>query len=200
MEIDTELFSIASDCAADDILELPIETMKRLNVINNGIKPARWTIESIERALYLKGERDTLYGIQKFLLVLPSQGRMYIHFIFDGGKNAEQIMSMDSDRLSIDDELIPLHELRIRRVNDFGRINLIYQVTPEILTKLSSAKQIGCLLQFLPDAPMFFGYDQFPFDGGAAKMPGLLDVYFREPDPHELSLRPRPKSSGGPPL
>jgi hypothetical protein len=39
MDVDTELFSIASDCPADDILELPPGTMKRLNVVNNGIKP-----------------------------------------------------------------------------------------------------------------------------------------------------------------
>ena len=113
MEIDTELFSIASDCAADDILELPIETMKRLNVINNGIKPARWTIESIERALYLKGERDTLYGIQKFLLVLPSQGRMYIHFIFDGGKNADKSCQWTVTGCQSTTKLIPLHEVGV---------------------------------------------------------------------------------------
>jgi hypothetical protein len=190
MGVDAELFSIASDCPSDDILELPPGTMKRLNVVNNGVKPAKWTIESIEGGLYLKGERDTLYGIQKFLLVLPSQGRMYFHIIFDGGQSAEDIMRMDTDRLSIDGELIPLHDLRILRFNDYGRINLMYHVTSEILTKLRTAKRIGFHLQHSPDAPMFVGYDNFPFEDGATKLPGLLDVYFRELDSNERSLRP----------
>jgi hypothetical protein len=189
MEVDTELFSIASDCPANDILELPTATMKRLNVINNGLKPARWTIESLEQVLYLKGERDTIYGMQKFLLILPSRDKMYFHIIFDGGPNAEEIMLMDTDRLSIDGELIPLHELRILRVSDHGRINLLYQITPEILIKLRTAKRLGFHLQHLPEAAMFVGYESFPFEEGSAKLPGLLDVYFRDPDSREKSLR-----------
>jgi hypothetical protein len=56
MGVDTELFTLASECPADDILELPPDTMKRLNVVNNGVKSTKWTIESIEEGLYLKGE------------------------------------------------------------------------------------------------------------------------------------------------
>jgi hypothetical protein len=102
-------------------------------------------------------------------------------------------MQMDIDRLSIDGELIPLRELRIQRVNDQRQINVMYRVTPEILTKLKTARQIGYHLQHSADAPMFVGYDSFPFEEGAAKLPGLLDVYFRDPDPNERSLRPEPK-------
>jgi hypothetical protein len=94
MDVDTELFSISSEVPADDILELPWGTLKRLNVANNGIKPAKWSIESLEGVLYLKGERDTVYGIQKFLLVFPARDRIYIHIIFDGGKESEDIMNM----------------------------------------------------------------------------------------------------------
>src|ERR1700729_2016957 len=34
-----------------------------------GIKRPKWTIESIEGALYLKGERETIYGINKYLVI-----------------------------------------------------------------------------------------------------------------------------------
>jgi hypothetical protein len=189
MGVDAQLFSIASDCPADEILELPTATMKRLSVINNGLKPAKWTIESLEGVLYLKGERDTIYGIQKFLLILPSREKMYFHIIFDGGHTTEDIMQMDTDHLSIDGQLVALRELRIQRVNDHNRINLMYYMTPEILIKLRTAKRIGFYLQHLPDAATFVGYDSFPFEEGAAKLPGLLDVYFREPDAREQSLR-----------
>jgi hypothetical protein len=189
MEVDTEFFSIASECPADDILELPHETMKRLNVVNGGIKLTKWTVESIEGALYLKGERDTIYGMQKFLLIFPSKGRMYIHIIFDGGQNAEEIMNMWSDHLLIDGELIPLHDLRVSRFNDHGRINLTYRITREILTKFGNASSIGYYLQHSAEAAVFVGYDSFPFDDARAKLPGLLGVYFRDPDPSELQLR-----------
>ncbi len=179
MDIDIELFSIASEWPAEDIFVIPPPTLKRLNVANDGFKPSEWTIESLHGGLYLKGARDTLYGIQKFLLVFPASGRMYMHVIFDGGDKAEEMLMMQSDRLAIDEEFFPLHDLRISRVNDYGRVNAMYLVTEEILQKLKTAKKIGYILQHFADAFIFVGFDQFPFEGGAAKLPGLLSLASR---------------------
>jgi hypothetical protein len=188
MEVDVELFSIASDCPSDDILDVPPQTMKRLNVINNGVKPAKWTIESVDNMLYLKGERDTIYGLQKFLLVFPSKGNMFFYVIFDGGQNEKAILTMEVDQLSIDSQIIPLDELRVSRFSDYGRINIMYQMTPDILMKLRTAKMIGYHLQHATDAAMFVGFDAFPFQDGASKLPGLIDVFFRERNPKDWTL------------
>ena len=75
---------------------------------------------------------------------------------------------------------------------DHNRVNLMYHVTPEILTKLKIAKRIGYHLQYFEEFATFVGFDSFPFEDGAKKLPGLLDVYFREPDPREQSLRAAP--------
>jgi hypothetical protein len=190
MDVDVELFSLASEVPSDDIFEVPPDTMKRLNVVNNGIKIAKWTIESYDGMLYLKGERETIYGIQKFMLVFPSKGNMFFYVIFGGGKDAESILSMEADQLSIDDEVIPLHALRVSRVDDNGLINAMYQVTPDILTKLRAAKSIGYHLQHSTLAAMFVGFDSFPFQDGAAKLAGLIDVFFRERGPDEWTLPP----------
>lgn len=192
MEVDVELFSIASDCPSDDILDVPPETMKRLNVVNNGVKPAKWTIESHPDMLYLKGERDTIYGMQKFLLVFPSKGNMFFYIIFDGYKVAEAALTMETDQLSIDGELIPLHDLRVSRFDDNGKLNFMYQVTPKLLTKLRTAKMIGYHLQHSTEAAMFLGFDAFPFEDGATKLPGLIGVFFRERGPDDWTV---PKTS-----
>jgi hypothetical protein len=188
MEVDIELFSIASDCPSDDILDVPPETIKRLNVVNNGVKAAQWTIESVDDMLYLKGERDTIYGLQKFLLVFPSKGNMFFYIIFDGGQSEEAILMMEVDQLSIDSQIIPLSELRVSRFSDHGCINIMYQMTPEILTKLRTAKMIGYHLQHSTDAAMFVGFDALPFQDGASKLPGLIDVFFRERNPDDWTL------------
>ena len=185
MDVDIELFSLASDCPSDDILEVPPETMQRLNVVNNGVKAAKWTIESYDSMLYLKGERDTIYGIQKFMLVFPSKGNMFLHMIFDGGRDAESFLLMETDELSIDQESIALHELRVSRFIANGLINAEYAITPDILGKLRAAKSIGYHLRHSTEAPMFVGFDGLPFKEGAAKLAGLIDVFFRERGPGE---------------
>jgi hypothetical protein len=182
MGVDTELFTIASDVPSDDILVIPKGTLNRLNVTNNGLKRPRWTIESIEGALYLKGERETIYGINKYLVIFPGKDNAYVHVIFDGGQNAEAAMMMEADRLVFDKELFPAGEIRVSRMNDCGRINAMYLLTPELLEKMLKAKTVGLCLQFATDAPLFLGFDNLPFEEGAAKLPGLISTshQFRE--------------------
>ena len=179
MGVNIELFSIASEWASDDIFVIPSPTLKRLNVTNDGFKLSEWSIESIDGALYLKGAQDTIYGMQKFLLVFPSSGDMWMHIIFDGGANADNILTMESDRLLIDGEYILLHDLRVNRFSDNGRINMMYKITDQILDKLKGAKKIGFILQHFADAFIFVGFDQFPFESGASKLPGLLSLFKR---------------------
>ena len=169
-------------------MDVPPETIKLLNVVNNGVKPARWTIESVDNMLYLKGERDTVYGLQKFLLVFPPKGNMFFYIIFGGGRSEETILTMEFDQLSIDSEIVPLNDLRVSRFSDHGRINIMYQMTPDILTKLRAAKMIGYHLRHSRDAAMFVGFDAFPFQDGASKLPGLIDVFFRERKPEDWTL------------
>jgi hypothetical protein len=176
MDVDSELFTIASDVPSDDILVLPKGTLNRLNVTNNGRKRPKWTIESIDGALYLKGERETIYGINKYLVIFPARESAYVHIIFDGGENSEAAMMMEADRLVFDRELFPANEIRVSRVNDHGRINATYLLTPELLGKMLRAEKVGLCLQFSADAPLFLGFDDLPFEEGAAKLPGLIST------------------------
>jgi hypothetical protein len=56
---------------------------------------------------------------------------------------------------------------------------MMYKVTDEILDKLKGAKKIGFILQHVADAFIFVGYDQFSFENGASKIPGLLSLFRR---------------------
>jgi hypothetical protein len=176
MGIDSELFTIASDVPSDDILVLPKGTLNRLNITNNGLQRPKWTIESIDGALYLKGERETVHGMNKYLVVFPARERAYIHIIFDGGENAELAMMMGFDSLVFDGELLPASEIRVSRVNHYGRINAMYLLTRDILERILKAKKVGLCLQFTADAGIFLGFDDLPFEEGAAKLPGLIST------------------------
>jgi len=177
MGVSTELFTYAAETPVDDVLELPHATLHRLNVANYGYDPVEWSVESIDVGIYLKGQRDTVIGVQKFILFFPPGQPVGLHAIFQGGQNAEMIMAMQTERLAIDGEYISLAERRINRENDNSWINGTYALSNDIVDKLKTAKQVGYLLQFSDEAPMFCGFDGFPFEGGAARLPGLLTMH-----------------------
>ncbi len=179
MDVDTELFTLASETSQHDILIIPEPTLIRLNVVNNGRKKPRWTIESLPDAVYLKGEQHTMYGMNKFLVVFPAAGDVMLHIIFEAGPNAEDAMKMEADRLVVGDEYIPMREKRVGRLNDHGMINATYVLDDGLLAKIASAKRLGIMLQWSENAPIFLGFDSMPFEEGAEKLPGLLAIYRR---------------------
>jgi hypothetical protein len=179
MDVDIELFSIASEIPANDILIIPNETLSRLKVINNGQKDSKWTIESLDGVLYLKGERETIYGLQKFLVVFPAKSEAYLHIIFDIGQSADLAMMMEWDQFVLDGVYILAADFRINRWVENGMLNAMYSLPPDFLSKMLLAKTVGYCLQFTEEAPVFIGFDRLPCRDGAAKLPGLISLHGR---------------------
>jgi hypothetical protein len=79
---------------------IPHDELAWLNIINNGQKKTRWTIESVEFRIYLKGERETFHGINKFILECMPNHSIALLAIFDPEGRANEIMRMKSMSLS----------------------------------------------------------------------------------------------------
>jgi hypothetical protein len=85
---------------------------------------------------------------------------------------------MAVDWLVADDELIAAKDYRIFRFNDWlNKLRILASI--DFLAKISQAKLVGLCLQFADDAPTFLGFNNLPFEEGAAKLPGLLTLYHR---------------------
>ena len=177
MGVNTELFSLASQAGSDQVVTPTAETLLALNVINNGRKPVAWTIESITGAIYLKGQQETSNGMNKLLLVCPAHGPLQLWAIFDAGQNTREVLTWGTDWLFADDHQLQIQDhLAIKDV-DHGWINLTYRVDDGLLASITAAKRyIGVGLSPTPGAAVFEGFDRMPFDGGAAKLPGFLQV------------------------
>ena len=82
MDVDPALFSEMTKAGRDEVNFLPRSRLEALNVINNGVDKTKWSIESGGGGLYLKGERNTSNGINKFLLICD-KGNLELYVIFD---------------------------------------------------------------------------------------------------------------------
>lgn len=176
MGIDPELFSVATQAGRESAVFPTRSELTRLNVVNDGAQKVKWTIESLPDVIYLKGERDTMRGINKFLIVCGKGSRPYLHVIFDAGRQANEIMSMKAESLVIDSKNIPIEAHHAGRYVQNGWLNTMFTLDDELLSKLQKAKTVGLALQFSHEAPIFVGFNDMSFAEGAKKLPGLLSV------------------------
>src|SRR5262249_39020062 len=103
MGVDTKIFALASQAGPSDAITPSRAALLALNVINEGRKPVKWTIESITGGIYLKGEQETANGINKFILICPaSHDPMRLYVIFDAGENTDEVMGWQTNWLYVD--------------------------------------------------------------------------------------------------
>ncbi len=179
MDVDTKLFALASQGSSSEIITPSLETLLALNVINNGRKPVKWTIESITGAMYLKGEQETANGINKFMLVCPAGGAMGLYAIFDAGQNAEEVMTFPVNWLFLNGKKVRIDNRLVQKENHNGMINLVYRLDPSLLAAIAQAKRVGVGLQVTTETAIFNGFDDMPFEGGAVKLSGFQQVCHR---------------------
>jgi hypothetical protein len=109
MGIDPELFTIMTKAASSDIITLSDQDLEKLGVINNGASKAVWTIESVPTGMYLKGQQDTVYGLDKFMILCAPSGDIALWIMFDPQKRGDELIKLyKADSLFIDDREIPM--------------------------------------------------------------------------------------------
>ena len=173
MDIDPDLFTLSTKAGASEIYEPSKQEMERLNVVTNGFNRPKWAIESNEGLLYLKGERATIYGINKFIMYCEHPPVMSLLVIFDPQRREDEVVGFPAHSLMINGQPYPIHPISKKFVN--GWFNSAYTLTPEQLALVATAKSVGLAVQLAYDAPVFLGFDNMPFDEGAKKLVGLLN-------------------------
>jgi len=175
MGADTDLFDEMTKAGREQINVLPKQRLEALGVVNNGFERTRWSIESGGDLLYLKGERDTMHGINKFLLICANK-RLSLYFIFDPLRRGDEVLSMGSQSLLINGEPIPIWNLKTgpARLHN-AWVNAEYRLTPELLQRIRAAKTVGIAFQFYDGAPLFLGFDRMEISAeGRKKLEGLV--------------------------
>jgi hypothetical protein len=174
MGVDPELFDEMTKAGREEINILPLARLVALGAVNNGVEKARWSIESGGDFVYLKGERNTQYGFNKFMVVCSNRV-LWLYVMFDPQGRGDEILTMGSQSLLIDGNPIPIAQLRTQPQRlEKGWLHADYRLTPELVQKLRMAKTVGIAFQFAPGAPMFLGFNGMELEEGRSKLNGLI--------------------------
>jgi hypothetical protein len=158
MGVDPDLFDEMTKAGREEINILSPPRLVALGAVNNGFARARWSIESGGDFVYLKGERNTQYGFNKFMVVC-SNSALWLYVLFDPQGRGNEVLMMGSQSLFIDEKAIPIAQLRTQPQRlEKGWVHAEYRLTPELVQRLRTAKTVGIAFQFAPDAPMFLGF------------------------------------------
>lgn len=171
MGADPALFSEMVAAGSDDMNMLKEAKLLTYKVVNNGVLDPKWSIESIPEGLYLRGQQETIRGMEKIIFGCD-KGILHLMGIFSGNNDT---LGARAASLVIDQEQIRLESRQVSAPQIInGLENVTITLDERLLSRISKAKTIGLMLQFSYDAPTFVGIRSLDFTGGAALLPGFV--------------------------
>lgn len=173
MEIDVELFSLASQAGRSEIFEPSQSVLVNLNVINDGYSKTTWTIEAHEGNIYLKGERYTKYGLNRYLSFCVPGGTIMINGIFSPQGRDGELLFFSAHSFQIDEYYYRMDPY-IKGIKN-GLVNVGFLINDEHVERLLRAKYVGILIQGSYESGIFFGFDQMPFQDAQQKFLGIVE-------------------------
>jgi hypothetical protein len=175
MNIDTDFFSLSTQASPEEIFEPSLSVLQKLQVVNGGFEEPKWTIESNNGAIYLKGERDTIFGFNKFIVEYEERAKTSLLIIVDPQCHDKEIMLLRAHSLVIDDrDVVRVSQKSKEIVN--GWFNVTYTLTNEQVQMIRRAKTVGVVFQSSYGAPIFLGFNNMPFADAAQKLDGILKL------------------------
>lgn len=173
MGIDTDLFELSTRAGKNEIFEPSKIDLEQLKVVNNGFPEPTWTVESVQGQLYLKGERETSFGMNKFISFCADK-RLVLYAIIDPQGRDDEVMAMQAHTLVIDDNYFKVSPSDKRIHNRWLHIYLT--LSPEQVRLLRNASKVGVIAQWAYGAPVFLGFQSMPFTQGREKFIGLANA------------------------
>ena len=176
MGVDAKLFALMTEAGKDDIRILTLDEMKTLLVVNDGTGRPMWSIESIKASLYLKGERDTVWGMDKVLLTCEG-GQIILGGIFGDRGHADTIVNMHAASILIDDNTVRIPAERTEGPSARnGTAAVFFRLSQSEIRQVMRAKAVGVAVQFAYEAPVFSGIYPIDISEGREKMLGVLSA------------------------
>jgi hypothetical protein len=175
MGADPQLFSEMTSSGKEEITLIPESELLRLNVVNNGQTPTEWSVQSAKGSVYLKGERDTVYGFNKFILGCSREGAVLMVF-FDPQGNERKVLSMENISLLVDDDKeLPLEStLKGKQLTSGGLIEAEFLIPTSYLAAIMQAHKVGVAFQHERGMFTMLGFQGMDFDGARDKLNGVL--------------------------
>ncbi len=179
MDVDIELFDLMVQEDKKNIKILSYAETIRLNVINNGRKKPKWSIEAIEGGQYLKGFQESSHGYGKALLSCE-KGKMLLSSYYEiGVEKAKNIASGTwYHSLLVNEKVItlPNPDVKIARGNE---IFTVFYLSKKSALEIASSSSMGHAIQFVREAPTYFGYSIDIPDSDSQKVSAFIKNCFK---------------------
>lgn len=177
MGVSSEFLELSASTPGTHMGFVDEERLKQLGVLTGGETDVEWTIQSGEGTLYVRGERDSLFGHHKVMLGYRKElGFLFWAVIEAQGRESElTTFGLVEIVLNGEDFRIDITDRCARDVHGIY-VNVICQITQEEARQIANSTSFGVQIRATHEAEMFLGIAAVSTRGGEDKLKTLFEA------------------------
>lgn len=177
MGIPAAFLEISASKRGDEVELVSKEKLKDLKVITGGMTEAAWGVEVHEEAMWVRGERDSLWGHGKVILAYSkNDGFAFAALVETMGRYTE-LMSFPLVEIVVNGEDIRI-DISDRCARAPSGIYTLFmaEISKSEAGLLAYSKSFGIQIRASAQAEIFFGIAAVSTEGGEGKLRGLYTL------------------------
>lgn len=179
MGIDVRLMEISAGVHHTETRRLSKQELAELGVTAPGVSDVTWSTESRNGSIYVRAQRDTIYGLQKLIIGHMNEMGFYIHAVMECQGRDRELSGFPLVEVVLGDESARLDvSSRAARHILNGFMNVLVPISAEEARKVVDSPTVGLQIRFSDLADMFFGIGDVAVDAsGREKLDTLVRLF-----------------------
>ncbi len=177
MGIPAEFLELSADTPGDQISHVDEEKLRALNIVTDGMTEATWGVEIQPEAMWVRGERDSLWGHGKVLLIYAKSDGFSFGAMVETMGRQNELMTFGLVEIVVNGEDIRI-DISNRCAREASGIYTFFlaKLSESEAQLLSHSRSFGIQIRASAEAQIFLGIAAVSTKGGEQKLQGLYNM------------------------
>ncbi len=177
MGISPDLMGLSSSVRGSHIKLVDEEELKRLRVLTGGATDVTWSVQARSETIYVRGERDSIFGHHKVMLCFYRVGGFVFHAVIEAQGRETELTTFPVVEIVVNGEgrRIDISK-RCDRMVSGAYVNVIAKLTQIEAQTLAHSESFGVQIRGSKEAGMFLGISAMDTENGKEQLDAFFSV------------------------
>jgi len=175
MGIDAEFLEVSSSVPNDDIKIIDAEELRKYRVVTDGQTNVNWTVQAHMGMLYVRGERDSIFGHHKVMLCHSRETGFVCWSVIESQGREEELNTFGLVEIVLNDEQTRIDiSDRCQRMDHGPYVNILSRISEMEAREIAYSDDFGIQVRFSKKAEVFLGIAGMATEGGIEQLKTLF--------------------------
>ncbi len=171
MGISAGFLELSSATASTEIDKVGEEQLRQLGVITDGQTEAEWTVQARNHIMYVRGERDSLFGHHKVMLCYARGTGFLFWAVIESQGREDELTSFGLVEIVVNGEEIRIDiSDRCARQIEGIYTNILSPITEDEARAIAFSESFGVQVRFSCEAEIFLGIAAMSTESGKEQL------------------------------